>query len=81
MRAKELKTKDVYFNTRVNSDGSPISPVFKKPEDLANWMINNDNSITKKTTYEQWVKFITDVEWCPTMMGNGSQIKSGTEII
>ena len=48
------------------SEGSPVSPVFAKPEDLAQWMVDNDTSITRDSTYEQWMKFI-DVGWAPSM--------------
>lgn len=63
------------------SEGSPVSPVFENPEDLAKWMIENDKSITKNTTYEQWLKFIRDVKWSPSLIGVNGDIKSGTETI
>lgn len=50
------------------SEGSPISPVFEKPEDLANWMISNDKSTTKGTTFEQWMTFITRTQWAPSLI-------------
>jgi len=51
------------------SEGSPVSPAFISPSDLAQWMVENDDSITKDMTYEQWMKFITDVQWAPSMVG------------
>src|SRR3990167_9639417 len=48
------------------SEGSPISPVFKKAEDLAKWMVENDDSITRGTTYEAWLKMIKEVGGCPS---------------
>ncbi len=57
------------------SEGGPVSPVFLKPEDLAQWMVCNDNSVTRDTTYEGWLKFIKEESSAPSMamMGNGLQ--------
>lgn len=62
------------------SEGGPVSPVFMKPEDLAKWMVENDDSITRDTTYEGWLKFIKEEGSAPSMMGNlgvGGSLKSG----
>jgi len=60
------------------SEGGPVSPVFKKPEDLAKWMVENDTSITRGTTYEAWLKMIKEMGGCPSMIGMlGKGIKSG----
>lgn len=53
------------------SEGSPVSPAFSNPEELAAWMVANDKSVTKGTTFEQWMKFI-DVGWAPSMMSKPS---------
>ncbi len=50
------------------TEGSPISPVFATPENLARWLVANDTSITQSTTYEQWLKFIKGDGWAPSMM-------------
>jgi hypothetical protein len=62
------------------SEGSPVSPVFEKPEDLAHWMVDNDNSITKNTTFEQWYKFITETKWAPSGVMINGVMKSGVEM-
>jgi len=59
------------------SEGGPVSPVFKKPEDLAKWMVNNDTSITRDTSYEGWLKFIKKMGSAPSMIGGLGGIKSG----
>lgn len=59
------------------SEGSPVSPVFYRPEDLAQWMVKNDTSITKDTGYDGWMKFILGDGWAPTMVGIGNQLMSG----
>jgi len=63
------------------SEGSPVSPVFLKPEDLAKWMVENDTSITRGTTYEAWLKMIKKEGSAPSMVGNSAQgIKPGTSL-
>ena len=60
------------------SEGGPVSPVFKKPEDLAKWMVENDNSMTRDTSYKGWLKFIKEEGSAPTMIGNlGGKLQSG----
>ena len=45
------------------SEGSPVSPMFATPERLAAWMVENDDSVTKDTTYDQWLGFIMGPGW------------------
>jgi len=63
------------------SEGSPVSPVFEDPEDLARWMVNNDTTVTKDTTFDQWVEFIENVKWAPSFIGSSKGIKSGTAMV
>jgi hypothetical protein len=62
------------------SEGSPISPVFADPEKLADWMVENDESLTKNTTKEQWIKFISE-GWAPSLIIKNGELKSGVESI
>ena len=59
------------------TEGGPVSPVFESPKDLATWMVENDDSITKDTTYEQWLKFIETESSAPSMIMSGGTIGSG----
>ena len=63
------------------SEGSSVSPVFVSPEDLACWMCENDTSVTKGTTFEQWMKFINGPGWAPSMIGSSSGIVCGVQAI
>ena len=63
------------------SEGSPVSPAFLKPEELARWMTNNDTSITNGTGYDGWLTFIKKCGYAPTMAGMGGNFKSGVEAI
>jgi hypothetical protein len=62
------------------SEGSPISPVFATPEELARWLADNGaSSFGRDTaTYEQWLKMIS-AGWCPTMVSDGNGVRSGVE--
>ena len=59
---------DCYQLWETVSEGSPVSPVFDTPERLALWLVENDDSVTKNTTYEQWMKFIVGDGWAPSMV-------------
>jgi len=61
------------------SEGGPVSPVFLKPEDLANWMVENDKSITRGTSYEGWLNMIKQEGSAPSMVGSNFDLKSGVE--
>ncbi len=59
------------------SEGGPVSPVFLKPKDLAAWMVKHDDSVTRDTTYEGWLKFIEEESSAPSMVFDGGKLESG----
>lgn len=63
------------------SEGSPISPVFATPEDLARWLADTGASSfgSRTATYEQWLKFIQGPGWAPSAVSQGGEFKSGVE--
>lgn len=47
------------------SEGTPLSPAFESPEELARWLVDNNVSVFAKSTasYEAWLSLITqDIE-------------------
>ena len=70
-----------YQMWETTSEGSPISPAFKTPEDLARWLFENDASTfgSQTTTYVQWLAFIRGPGWAPTMVSDGHQLMSGVD--
>ncbi len=40
------------------TQGSPVSPVFRTPHELADYMTNQSPGIDKNTTYAAWLFFI-----------------------
>lgn len=61
------------------SEGSPISPVFETPEELARHMSGTQWGADKGTSYETWLRFITGPGWAPSMVMDASGVRSGVE--
>ena len=62
------------------SEGTPISPAFETPEELAKWLADNDaSSFGRMTaTYEQWLNVCRGA-FAPSMVIKGDRIMSGPE--
>ena len=63
------------------SEGSPISPPFATPEELARHMATTRWGADQGTSYEQWLKFIKGPGWAPSMVISGGVIRSGVEAV
>jgi len=65
------------------SEGSPISPVFETPEELAQWLADNNASSfgSCTATYEQWLKMIKDSGWAMSAVLMNGEVKSGVEAV
>ena len=52
------------------SEGSPITPVFKTPEELAQWCVGAYGKawFRYEESYESWLSFITGPGWRPTFV-------------
>jgi hypothetical protein len=63
------------------SEGSPVSPVFETPEELARWLAdNNASSFGSQTeSYETWLKFIKGPAWAPSMVRDSEGLRSGVK--
>jgi len=59
------------------SEGSPISPPFPSPEDLARHMATTALGADKGTPYATWLKFILGPGWAPSMMTTDAGLVSG----
>lgn len=64
------------------SEGSPISPVFGTPEELARWLADTGASAfgNLTSTYDQWLKMIKD-SWAPSAVSCGDKMCSGVEFV
>ena len=74
---------DGYQLWSTTTEGTPMSPVFEKPEDLAHWLEDNNASSfgSQTATYEQWMNFIIGPGWAPSMISNSTGIHSGVEAV
>ena len=62
------------------SEGTPISPAFATPEELARWLADNNASAFggMTATYEQWLATCKS-GWAPSMVMEGRRMMSGVE--
>lgn len=61
------------------SEGSPISPVFSTPEDLARHMATTSWGADKGTSVEQWLAFINGPGWAPSLVMHDGVIETGVQ--
>ena len=59
------------------SEGSPMSPVFSSPEELAVWLEYNKISSfgTMTRSYDQWLDFIKGPGWAPCLCFKKGDLK------
>jgi len=62
------------------SEGTPISPAFETPEELARWLADNGASAFGSMTasYEEWLATCKGA-WAPSMVMEGNRMMSGVE--
>jgi len=67
------------------SEGSPISPVFVKPEELAAWLVSSTDYTWARndrgTTYEQWLRFICGPGWAPSLIVDNKGVHTGVQAV
>jgi hypothetical protein len=65
------------------SDGSPITPVFAAPEELARYMTRSPRDVAAPpmaSTFEVAMRFI-DAGWCPSGGSIGDEVVTGVELV
>lgn len=64
------------------SEGTPISPAFKTPEELARWLADNGASSFGNMTadYEHWLR-VANGGWAPSMVITNGVMQSGVEAL
>jgi hypothetical protein len=60
------------------SEGSPISPVFATPEELAAWMSENGTGLDAGKSKETWLAFIHR-GWAPSLVMDSRGVRSGVD--
>lgn len=80
-KSSEPPAGDSYQIWETVSEGSPISPVFATPEELARYMAGTKWGADKGTSYETWLQFINGPGWAPSMISDGNGLRSGVEAV
>lgn len=75
--SSEPPTGDGYQIWETVSEGSPISPVFATPEELARHMVSNPWGADRGSSFESWMKFINGPGWAPSMVIADGVIRTG----
>ena len=75
-------TGDGWQMWETTSEGSPISPVFAAPEELARWLADNGASTfgSDTTTYEKWLGMIENSGYAFTFGISNGVMKSGVDM-
>ncbi len=61
------------------SEGSPISPVFTTPEELAHYMSTHRWGGDTEGDYKTWLHFINGPGWAPSMVVDEKGIRTGAD--
>ena len=71
-----------YMMYETCSDGTPISPAFATPQELARWLFDNNASAFGSATasYEAWLR-VARGHWAPSVMIIGGVVESGVEAV
>lgn len=78
---QEPPAGDGYQIWETVSEGSPISPVFATPEELARHMTTTRWGADKGSSYETWLNFINGPGWAPSMIADSNGIRSGVDAL
>jgi len=67
-----------YMMYEDTSEGTPISPAFATPEELARWLADNGASAFgyMTATYEQWLSTVNG-KWAPSLVVTNGIMQSG----
>lgn len=77
--SSEPPAGDGYQIWETVSEGSPISPVFATPEELARHMAGKQWGADKGSSYETWLRFINGPGWAPSMVADANGVRSGAD--
>lgn len=72
-----------YMMYETTSEGTPISPAFATPEELARWLADNGASSfgDMTATYEQWLAMINRGSSVASMVMEGNKMISGVAAV
>ena len=79
--AVEPPAGDGYQIWETVSEGSPISPVFATPEELARHMAGRPWGADKGSSYDAWMRFINGPGWAPSMVSDSDGVRVGPNAV
>ena len=71
-----------YMMYEDTSEGTPISPAFATPEELARWLVDNNASALGRSTgsYEGWLR-VANGGFAPSMVMSSAGLQSGVDAL
>lgn len=78
----DFKGEDTHFMMfEDTTEGTPISPAFETPEELAQWLTDNKASAFGGMTsdYEHWL-YVAKGGWAPSMVADEKGIRAGVNM-
>ncbi|MNY72771.1 hypothetical protein D3C86_2114050 [compost metagenome] len=71
-----------YMMYEDTSEGTPISPAFATPEELARWLADSGASSfgNSSASYESWLR-VCKGGWAPDLVLNESGLRTGIELL
>lgn len=79
--AVEPPAGDGYQIWETVSEGSPISPVFATPEELARHMAGRPWGADKGSSYDAWMRFINGPGWALSMVSDSDGVRVGPNAV
>lgn len=74
----EPPTGPAYQLWETITEGSPVSPPFERPEELARWLVAHPPTEGERViSYEQWLAFLTGPGWAPSFVSHGPDLLEG----
>jgi len=80
-KRSEPPAGDGYQIWETVSEGSPISPVFATPKELARHMAGRKWGADKGSSFETWLKFINGPGWAMSMVMDANGIRTGADTV
>lgn len=79
----EVPEGEAYQMWETTSEGSPISPAFEDPKELAKWLADTGASAMgfRTATYDQWLSMIMGPGWVMTGVVADGKMMNGVESV
>jgi hypothetical protein len=76
-KKQEPPKGDYYQIWETVSEGSPITPAFATPEELASYVAKHNWGVDEGISYKEWLAFIKGPGWAPSFVGQAGSLETG----